>query len=83
MRLGIRWKLAATYFLLIILILAGTNPLLLHTLEQDYLGRRQATALANANIIAASGGPDLLRGDCSAFYLAHRFGEQAGARAGR
>ncbi|MEW5762705.1 MAG: ATP-binding protein [Bacillota bacterium] len=80
MRLGIRWKLAATYFLLIILILAGTNLLLLHTLEQDYLGRRQATALANANIIAASGGPDLLRGDRNAFYLARRFGEQAGAR---
>lgn len=80
MRLGIRWKLAGVYFIVIIAILTGTNLFVLRTLEKGYLQTRQATYLGNANIIASTGGNAILQADRNAYYLARRFSEQMGAR---
>lgn len=80
MRFSIRWKLAGTYFLIIILILTGTNLFLFRTLKQGYLQTRQATVLGNANIIATTGKEVILQGDRNSYYFARNFGEQMGAR---
>lgn len=80
MRLSIRWKLAGTYFLIIVLILAGTNLFLFRTLRQGYLQTRQATVLGNANIIATTGKEVILQGDRNSYYFARNFGTQMGAR---
>ncbi|MEW6183193.1 MAG: ATP-binding protein [Bacillota bacterium] len=80
MRLSIRWKLAGTYFIVIIAILTGTNLFVLRTLEQGYLQTRRATFLGDANIIASTGGNTVLRADRNAYHLARRFSDQMGAR---
>lgn len=80
MRLNIRWKLAAAFFLITAAVLMATNLFILHTLELSYLNARESTHLANANIIALAGRDDILHQDRSAFYLARDFGEQIKAR---
>lgn len=80
MRLNIRWKLAAAFFLITAAVLMATNLFILHTLELSYLNARESTHLANANIIALAGRDDILHQDRSAFYLARDFGEQINAR---
>jgi signal transduction histidine kinase len=80
MQLSIRWKLAGTYFLIILLILAGTNLFLYRTLKLNYLEARKATVLGNANIIATTGKETILKGDRSTYYLARSFGNQMEAR---
>lgn len=80
MRLSIRWKLAAAFFLITATVLMVTNLFILRTLELNYLSAREATHLANANIIALAGREDIVHGDRNAFYLARDFGEQIQAR---
>lgn len=80
MRISIRWKLAVTYFLLIVIILGATNLFLLRVLEQNYLRERVTTYLTNANIIATTGENTLLKPDRSAYYMARDFGTRMGAR---
>lgn len=77
---SIRWKMAGTYFVLIVLILGIANFFLLRMLERNYLGERAATSLTNANIIATTGQDTLLRSDRNAYYLARDFGTRMGAR---
>ncbi|WP_449240912.1 sensor histidine kinase [Desulfoscipio gibsoniae] len=77
---SIRWKMAGTYFVLIVLILGSTNLFLLRVLEQSYLGEKATIHLANANIIATTGQDMLLRPDRNAYYLAHDFGARMGVR---
>ncbi|TYO95392.1 sensor histidine kinase [Desulfallas thermosapovorans] len=77
---SIRWKMAGTYFVLIVLILGIANLFLLQMLERNYLGERAATSLANANIIATTGQDTLLRSDRNAYYLARDFGTRMGVR---
>jgi heavy metal sensor kinase len=79
-RLSIRWKLAAAFFLITATVLMVSNLFILRTLELSYLGAREATHLANANIIALAGREDIVHGDRNAFYLARNFGAQIQAR---
>lgn len=80
MRLNIRWKLAAAFFLITAAVLMATNLFILRTLELSYLSARESTHLANANIIALAGRDDILHQDRNAFYLARDFGRQINAR---
>lgn len=80
MRISIRWKLAAAFFLIVATVLSITNLFILRSLETDYLRAREATYLANANIIALAGREDITRRDRNAYYLARDFGAQVGAR---
>ena len=73
MKLSIRWKLVVVFFSLIAVVLLATNWLVLHSLEEQYLGERKTTALTNANIIAITGRDTILREDRNAFYLARDF----------
>lgn len=80
MRIGIRWKLAGTYFLLILLILAATDLYVLRTLHHGYLQTRKATSLGNANIVAITGGSSVPRADRNAYHMVRSFGAQMGSR---
>jgi signal transduction histidine kinase len=80
MHIGIRWKLAGTYFLLILFILAATNLYVLRTLHDGYLQTRKATTLGDANIVAITGGAGVLRADRNAFHMVRNFGAQMGTR---
>jgi signal transduction histidine kinase len=80
MNLSIRWKLAGTFLILIVLLLSVTNLLVLHFLEDEYLEGRKTTSLTNANIIAITGRDIILSQDRNAFYLARDFGTQMGVR---
>lgn len=77
---GIRWKLAATYFLIIAGTLLFANWFVLSFLEKDYFRAREASYLAHANIIASTGADYLQRQDHYARYLARDFGSQVQAR---
>lgn len=78
--LSIRWKLALTYFALIVMVLGGTSPFVVRVLERDYIRTRETSYLMNANIVATSGQDALLQPDRSAYYLIKSLGDQMGAR---
>ncbi len=80
MALSLRWKLAATYFVLIVLILGATNLFVVRVLERNYLRARETTHLANANIVATAGQDTLLKADRNAYYLIRDFGDRMGVR---
>lgn len=49
---SIGWKMASAYFILLVVILAGTNLFVNNTLEGVYLQERRAAHLANAKVPA-------------------------------
>lgn len=77
---GIRWKLAATYFTIIIGTLFLLNWFIIGFLEKDYFKAREATYLAHANVIAGTAQDYLYRRDRNARLLAQDFGTQVKAR---
>jgi len=77
---GIRWELAATYFLIIAGTLLLSNWFIFKFLEMDYINARESIYLAHANIIANTGRDYLFRKDPYARSLARDFGMQVSAR---
>ncbi len=77
---GIRWKLAATYFLIIAGTLLLSNWFIFKFLEMDYINARESIYLAHANIIANTGRDYLFQKDPYARSLARDFGTQVSAR---
>ncbi|MGI6551184.1 MAG: ATP-binding protein [Syntrophomonadales bacterium] len=80
MRIAIRWKLALTYFCLVMLVLAGFNLFLWIQLEKNYLGERKSTYLTHAQIISTTVQESFLRESPSLFHTVRDFGTMIGAR---
>ncbi|MFZ5631996.1 MAG: sensor histidine kinase [Bacillota bacterium] len=77
---SLKWKLAATYFLIIAATLLSTGWIFLALLEDYYLGSREAAYLAHANIVATAGREQLIARDPGLRYMARDFGQRVGAR---
>jgi len=53
MRINVRWKLLASYFLVVVLVLAFTNLLLISSIENKMISIRGDNLLGSARIVAA------------------------------
>ena len=80
MKIAIRWKLAFTYFCLVMLVLTGFNLFLWSLLEKNYLGERKSTYLTHAQIISTTIQDSFIEQDSSIYYTVRDLGTRIGAR---
>lgn len=80
LRRSLRAKILLSQVGLLLLVLVVIDAFTLITLENAYLGERKLHYFTQANIMASTGGPYLVRKEPYLRYIAREFGSQAGAR---